>query len=226
MQPSARAPWYRSVCRWLFVVLVAWPVILIVLGMNIRHRNRLPLEGPAIVTPNHNSHLDTLAMLTLFPLRLIPKVRPVAAADYFMKTGLLGWFSLNFVGIIPIARKREGAEGDPLQGCQEALDAGDILIIFPEGTRGEPERMQQLKSGVAVLASRHPQVPVVPVFMHGLGKALPKGSYLPVPFFVDVFVGPPMTWATESGGDKRTFMAALEGRMMKLREKVDYPEYQ
>ena len=217
----------RPLCRWLFVILLAWPVCLIVLGMNIRHRNRLPLRGPAIVTPNHNSHLDTLAMLTLFPLRAIPSVRPIAAADYFMKTGLLGWFSLNFVGIIPIVRKRENPEDDPLQACYDALDRGDILIIFPEGTRGEPERMQQLKSGVAVLAAKYPQVPVVPIFMHGLGKSMPMGAFVPVPFFVDVYVGPPLYWGEDSaGGDKKVFMVELESRMRLLSEKQDRPEYE
>ena len=215
----------RALCRWLFAMLVAWPICLVVLGMNVRHRNRLPRHGPAIVTPNHNSHLDTLAMLTLFPWRQIPKVRPVAAADYFMKSGLMGWFSLNFVGIIPIARKRSGDGGDPLAGCCEALERGEILIIFPEGTRGEPERMQELKSGVAVLASRFPEVPVVPIFMHGLGKAMPKGALVPVPFFVDVYVGQPMRW-NEDGGDKRAFMAALGENMRVLGAKHERPEFE
>lgn len=62
-------PWLRRA----FAVFVAWPICLVVLGMNIRHRNRLPLKGPAIVTPNHNSHLDTAAMLTIFPISVIPK---------------------------------------------------------------------------------------------------------------------------------------------------------
>lgn len=216
----------RALARWLFVVLVGWPICLVVLGMNVRHRNRLPKKGPAIVTPNHNSHLDTLAMLTLFPLRQIAQVRPVAAADYFLKTGLLGWFSLNFVGIIPIARKRGDANGDPLAACYEALERGEILVIFPEGTRGEPERMQELKSGVAVLASRFPTVPVVPIFMHGLGKSLPKGTFVPVPFFVDVYVGQPMFWAADSaGGDKRAFMSNLSDNMRVLGGKHERPEF-
>lgn len=221
-------PWLRR----FFAITVAWPICLVVLGMNIRHRNRLPLKGPAIITPNHNSHLDTAAMLTIFPLSVIPQVRPVAAADYFLKSGLMGWFSLNLVGIIPIVRKRAPVEGepvmaqaDPLQGCYDALDRGEILIIFPEGTRGEPERMQELKSGVAVLASKYPHVPVVPVFMHGLGKAMPKGSIVPVPFFVDVFVGQPMTWAGHGVGDKKAFMAELSQRMRILGEKHERPEY-
>ena len=219
--------WLTAICRWMFVILVAWPICLVVLGMNVRHRNRLPRSGPAIVTPNHNSHLDTLAMLTLFPWRMIPKVRPVAAADYFLKTGLMGWFSLNFVGIIPIARKRIDGGDDPLAGCYDALERGEILIIFPEGTRGEPERMQELKSGVAVLASKFPQVPVVPIFMHGLGKSMPRGAYIPVPFFVDVYVGQPMHWVEDAaGGDKKVFMAALERNMKVLGEKHDRPEFE
>ena len=222
-------PWLRR----LFAVTVAWPICLVVLGMNIRHRNRLPLKGPAIVTPNHNSHLDTAAMLTIFPLSVIPKVRPVAAADYFLKSGLMSWFSQNLVGIIPIVRKRPVATGaaavaqaDPLQGCYDALERGEILIIFPEGTRGEPEQMQELKSGVAVLAAKYPDVPVVPVFMHGLGKAMPKGAFIPVPFFVDVNIGQPMCWAEDSsGGDKKAFMAEMGSRMKILSEKHDRPEY-
>ena len=226
---DALRPWLRRA----FALLVAWPICLVVLGMNIRHRNRLPLKGPAIVTPNHNSHLDTAAMLTIFPLSVIPKVRPVAAADYFLKSGLMAWFSLNFVGIIPILRKRtpaagaaDGAVDDPLQGCYDALERGEILIIFPEGTRGEPERMQELKSGVAVLASKYPTVPVVPIFMHGLGKAMPKGSFIPVPFFVDVNIGMPMHWSADSaGGDKKVFMAELGSRMKILSEKYERPAY-
>jgi 1-acyl-sn-glycerol-3-phosphate acyltransferase len=218
---------FRALCRWLFVVFVAYPICLVVLGMNVRHRTRLPLKGPAIVTPNHNSHLDTLAMLTLFPLWLIPKVRPVAAADYFLKTGLMGWFSLNFVGIIPIVRKRENPDDDPLAPCYEALERGEILVIFPEGTRGEPERMQQLKSGVGVLASKYPDVPVVPIFMHGLGKAMPKGALFPVPFFVDVYVGQALTWNEDSlGGDKKAFMGGIESSLRILSEKHDRPEYE
>lgn len=55
LRPLASArPWLRRA----FAVCVAWPICLVVLGMNIRHRNRLPLKGPVIVTPNHNSHAD------------------------------------------------------------------------------------------------------------------------------------------------------------------------
>src|SRR3990172_81654 len=179
---------FRSVLsgllRILFVVLVAYPIVRILMGINIRHRSRLPVCGPAIIAANHNSHLDTLTLLTLFPLRQVPRVRPVAAADYFLRNRWLAWLSLNVIGIIPITRTVR--KSDPLSGCYEALDRGEILLIFPEGTRGEPEKLGQLKSGIAHLAERYPQVPVVPVYMHGLGQSLPKGTALLVPFFCDV----------------------------------------
>ncbi len=218
-------PWLRRA----FVLFFAYPITLVWLGLNIRHRNRLPIAGPAIIAGNHNSHLDTLTLLSLFPLSVIPKVRPVAAADYFMKPGFMGWFSLNVVGIIPIVRQRKHPDDDPLEECYRALERGEILIIFPEGTRGEPERMQQLKSGVAILAAKFPEVPLAPVYMHGLGKSLPKGSTIPIPFFVDVYIGRSMTWKTmletTPDGNKKSYMADLEARMLKQKEKFAIQQY-
>jgi 1-acyl-sn-glycerol-3-phosphate acyltransferase len=208
-----------ALLRIAFVVLVAHPVVSIVLGMNIRNRARLPLRGPAVVAANHNSHLDTLALLTLFPLAQIPRVRPVAAADYFMKPGFMSWFSLNVIGIIPVVRKRDDPSDDPLVDCYAALERGEILLIFPEGTRGEPERMQELKSGISFIAKRFPEVPIVPVFFHGLGRSMPKGAHYPLPLFVDVFVGPPLRW----GGEKQAFMQALRDAFERLRERIGKP---
>jgi 1-acyl-sn-glycerol-3-phosphate acyltransferase len=199
-----------ALLRRLFVVLVAWPVALVLIGIHVRHRERLPARGPAIVAANHNSHLDTLTLLSLFPLSVIPRVRPVAAADYFLSNRLLAWVSTRLVGILPIARKVR--KTDPLLGCYEALQRGEILIVFPEGSRGEPERMGELKTGIAHLAERHPDVPVVPVFLHGLGLALPKGEALLVPRFCDVYVGEAIRWTGERG----SFMQALHGSLEQL----------
>jgi 1-acyl-sn-glycerol-3-phosphate acyltransferase len=193
----------KALLRRLFVVMVAWPVALVLIGIHVRHRERLPQSGPAIVAANHNSHLDTLTLLSLFPLALVPRVRPVAAADYFLSNPILAWISTNLAGILPIARKVR--KTDPLIGCCEALERGEILIIFPEGSRGEPETLGELKTGIAHLAERYPDIPVVPVFMHGLGLALPKGEALLVPRFCDVHVGEAIRWT----GARGSFMHAL-----------------
>lgn len=90
-----------TLLRMLFVMLIAYPVILLWMGIYVRHRDRLPLKGPAIVAANHNSHLDILALLSLFSLSAVRHIQPAAAADYFFKNRWLKWFSLNVIGIIP-----------------------------------------------------------------------------------------------------------------------------
>ncbi|HVT58326.1 MAG TPA: lysophospholipid acyltransferase family protein [Thermoanaerobaculia bacterium] len=227
----------NRVARAIFFWLVARPLVLLGIGLNVRHRERLPAGGPAVVVANHNSHLDTLVLMTLLPRRLLPVVRPVAAADYFLRNRLLAWFSLRIMGVIPIERRGRspgadkpaavGADppaavgADPLSAVGAALGRGEIVILFPEGSRGEPERLAELKSGISRLAERFPQVPVVPVFMHGLGKALPRGSMLPVPFFCDVFVGEPVPWS----GDRKLFMQQLAAAMQALAGEGSFPAW-
>lgn len=204
--------------RWIFYAVVR-VFLYILLGFNIRRRHLLPQKGPAIVVSNHNSHLDTLVLVSLFPLRRLPDIRPVAAADYFLKNRWMAWFSLRIIGIIPVTRA--GVVRDPLQGCRDALAAGKILILFPEGSRGEPEQMSALKKGIAHLAAAYPAAAVTPVFMHGLGKALPKNEGLLVPFFCDVFVGESIKAAQE----RSLFMAELKSTFDSLAAEGNFREW-
>lgn len=212
MNPVLRSVFFRVVVR---------PLVLLLLGLNVRHRERLPQKGPAIIVANHNSHLDTLVLMTLFPQRLLPKLRPVAAMDYFMRNRCLAWFSLAIIGIVPIARKPSAPKSDVLAGASAALTHGDILLLFPEGSRGEPEQLGLFKSGIAHLVANHPDVPVVPIFLHGLGKALPKGEALLVPFFCDVFIGEALYWA----GERKAFMQHLSNSMAELAQEREFADW-
>jgi 1-acyl-sn-glycerol-3-phosphate acyltransferase len=187
----------------------------------VRHRERLPKDGPAIIAANHNSHLDTMALMSLFPLRLLPKLRPAAAADYFDTGGFWGWFAKNIIGIIPVKRGSGKEGGNPLEPAEQALDRGEILIIFPEGSRGEPEAMQGFKKGIGHLAKARRKVPVVPVFMYGLGKAMPKGSGLIVPFNCTVSVGEPLYGKPSYDA----FVKELEASMNALAKQEKLPEW-
>jgi 1-acyl-sn-glycerol-3-phosphate acyltransferase len=202
--------------RHLFYLLIVKPVVLILLGINVRGREHLPSVGPAIIVANHNSHLDTLALMSLFPLRVIANLHPVAASDYFLKNKLLAWFSTQVIGIIPIDRHSAEKGASVLAPLVDALNNNAIIILFPEGTRGEPESMSKLKNGISHLVSVCPQATVTPVFFHGLGKCLPKGEFLLVPFFVDAFVGESLHWE----GSRAAFMDKLRYTMTELHNKA------
>jgi len=178
--------------KYLFCLLFAKPLVYLLLGLNINGRENIPKKGPAIIVGNHNSHLDGLVIMSLFPLKQWPMVRPIGAQDYFFQSRLMKFFAKYIVDIIPICRTGDRPKENLLDDCEDALKNNNIVIIFPEGTRGEPEHLGQLRKGVCHLSNKFPEAPIVPIFMHGLGKSLPKGEALLVPFFVDVIVNAPI----------------------------------
>lgn len=164
------------------IVLWMW------LATKVRHRKRLAVNGAAILVANHNSHLDALVIMGLFPIHNLP--RPVAAVDYFYQHKLVKWFAENIIGIIALERRKthRDPQDDPFAIVHHALQKGEKIIFFPEGTRGEPERLSAIKPGIAKLAAHHPNVPIIPILLCGLGKSMPKGSHFPLPFVAQVFV--------------------------------------
>jgi 1-acyl-sn-glycerol-3-phosphate acyltransferase len=207
----SRNPFIRLL-RFLFFAVVVRALILLALGLTVRNRERLPKDGPAVLAANHNSNLDALALMSLMPLHLLPKLRPVAAVDYFFTSRVRGWFVTNIIGIIPVKRGSGKEGGNPLEACEEALDRGEILVLFPEGSRGDPETLGPLKKGIGHLACARPHVPIIPIYMHGLGKALPKGSTVLVPFNCTANVGEPLYGTTSYSA----FVVELEAAMAKL----------
>ena len=203
--------------RLIFLVLVAKPLARFFTGADVIGRPNLPLRGPAIIAANHNSHVDTLVLLTIFPAGVLKHVRPAAAADYFLKGPVLSWFSRNIIGIVPIARDRVRGGEDVLAPAREALAQGCIVIVFPEGTRGDAtDEMGRLKNGVARLAEAFPDAPVTPVWIEGAGRVLPKGGFIPVPMNCCVLVGEPIHWQ----GHRTAFMDALREGLEALKAKA------
>ncbi|EGQ5292416.1 lysophospholipid acyltransferase family protein [Enterobacter sp. DTU_2021_1002640_1_SI_PRY_ASU_LCPMC_013] len=200
--------------RWIFTLCIAYPVVWIWLGVRVSGRKKLPVEGPAIIVANHNSHLDVLTLFTLFPLSTLVNVQPVAAADYFLRNKVIGWFALKVIGIIPVYRGAHQA--NPLQACVDALAAKKIVIIFPEGTRGEPGKFAEIKSGIWHLSQQCPEVPIIPVYMHGLDRSMGKGQKIPVPFFIDIFIDEPLFY----DADKVTFKQSLFTRFVTLQQQA------
>jgi 1-acyl-sn-glycerol-3-phosphate acyltransferase len=92
------------------------------------------------------------------------------------------------------------------------LDNGDILLLFPEGSRGKPEKVSQLKKGIFHLVKDRTDTKITPVVMHGLGRALPKGEALLVPFNCDVVVGEQLSIPESSD----TFIEILTGTFEEL----------
>jgi 1-acyl-sn-glycerol-3-phosphate acyltransferase len=98
--------------RWLrlaLIVLLARPLARLLTGADVSGRERLPLKGPAIIAANHNSHLDTLLLLTIFPARALHRLRPAAAADTVYVSGVVNFDSLpNSSGGVHMPTTYEG----------------------------------------------------------------------------------------------------------------------
>jgi 1-acyl-sn-glycerol-3-phosphate acyltransferase len=162
-------------------------------GAHYRRRSSVP-KGPCIVVANHNSHLDAPLLMTMFPIRRIAHVHPVAAADYFGKTA---WRrTMVMIGMNAMGIERTAAAGkDVLQPTIEALEAGESLIFFPEGSRGTPGVIGSFKPGIGKMVKSVPGVLVVPVFLAGAERSLPRGESVPVPLGIDVIIGKPRSYS-------------------------------
>lgn len=208
--------------RLLFFVLIIRPLVKIVIGLRYHSPIQLPKKGGSVIVANHNSHLDTMVLISMMPLKLLPKVQPVAAADYFTKNPLIKWFALNIIGILAIERnKASGEKVDPIGLCKQALAEDKILIFFPEGSRGEPEKMSELKYGIAKLAKQCPEVEIYPVYLHGLGKVMPKGDAVLVPFFCDIVFSESMSYQQYQDD----FFDALKLQFQQMHDSIQYPEW-
>ena len=204
----------RDIVQIIIFVLAIRPFMLLFIGLRVRGREHLPERGPFILVANHSSHLDTISLLSLFPLSQLRDVRPVAAADYFERNRLTSIFTKTLFNILPIARANITPENNPLRRMREAIESGQSLIIFPEGTRGSSEDMAPFRSGVAHLLEKARDVTVVPAYLVNMGRSLPKGEFIPVPFFCEIRLGAPR----KIEGSRQEITRSLEAAVRELKE--------
>lgn len=161
--------------------------------LRIEGRENLPEHGSFVLVCNHTSHLDALTMLSSVPLRKIHRTFPAAAADYFFSSLPRTAVSAILINALPFDRKVKGAES--LTVCSHLLDnEGNILVIFPEGTRTTTGDMGRFRSGIGRLVVGT-DLAVVPCHLAGGMKAWPKGKAFPRPHRLRLRIGTPRTYA-------------------------------
>lgn len=162
-------------------------------GLRIDGRENLPGRGSFVMVANHASHLDALCLLAALPLGKLHHAHPAAAADYFFSSPAAGALSGVFMNALPFSRK--GHVRHTLTSYRNLLTKeGNILILFPEGTRSTTGEIGRFKGGIGELVAGT-RVPVVPCYLDGAHKAWPKGKCLPRPVKLALTIGRPMRFA-------------------------------
>jgi len=174
---------------WLSHALAA--MVRVLVGAQPRWIGSKPSPALRIYYANHTSHFDTLALWCALPTKLRASTRPVAAKDYW-STGIRAYIATNGFNALFIDRAPDKRDGDPLAPLAEALQRGESLIIFPEGTRRAQALPSPFKSGLFHLATRFPGVELIPVYLDNLYRSMPKGTFLPVPLTCLVRFGAPL----------------------------------
>ena len=181
---TRRTVWYL-LARLVFTSVVgAWfrPVV--------TGRARVPAEGPAILAPVHRSFADFAFSAFLTRRKLF-----FMAKDELWKSRPLGRL-LTTLGAFPV--HREGPDREALRRAQEVLERGQLLVMFPEGTRRQGPTIGALHDGVAFLAART-RAPIVPIGIGGSDVSMPKGRRIPKPLRIRVVVEEPL--APPEGGE-------------------------
>jgi 1-acyl-sn-glycerol-3-phosphate acyltransferase len=176
--------------------------------LKITGLENLPKEGSFILVANHGSHLDTLCLLAALPLRKLHRAFPAAAKDYFFVSAPRLAFAAVVVNALPFARQSQIRQS--LSLCHQLLaNPGNILIIFPEGTRTVTGQLGEFRGGIGVLVAGT-NVPVIPCYLHGAFNAWPKGRILPRPRNIELRIGPPRQFKDGAPGKETAERIARE----------------
>ena len=175
----------------------------------------VPKKGGAILASNHLSFIDSI----ILPVELERRISFLAKAEYFTGKGLKGWAIRSFMlatGQLPIDRSGGKASEAALTTGLSVLRRGELLGIYPEGTRSGDGRLYRGRTGIARMVLEG-QVPVIPVAMIDTEKAMPIGSRLPKVHRIGIVIGKPLDFSRFAG---------LEGDRFILRSITDEIMYE
>ena len=190
-------------------------LVRILTGAQARWVGCPPKAEQRIYFANHQSHADLVMIWAALPEELRSITRPIAAKDYWTKTPFKQWITTAVFHAIYVDReKKDGV--DPLEPLVQALNQGDSIILFPEGTRGHEPEPQAFKAGLYNLATRFPQVVLVPAWINNIQRVIPKGEVVPVPILCSVTFGAPISLS--EGEDRKEFLVRARAAVMALRE--------
>jgi 1-acyl-sn-glycerol-3-phosphate acyltransferase len=190
-------------------------LIRVLTGAQARWWGCPPKAEQRIYFANHQSHADLVMIWAALPKELRHGTRAVAARDYWTRTKFKQWITSAVFNVIYVSRERHALE-DPLEPLIDALNAGDSLILFPEGTRGHADEPQAFKAGLYNLALKFPQIELIPAWIANVQRVMPKGEVVPVPVLCSVTFGVPMR--LQSGEDRAAFLQRARSAVIALRD--------
>ena len=164
----------------------------IFIGLKYVNEKTLKNKKQFILIANHNSHMDTMAIMSAIPSRYIHKVHPIAARDFFGGSLFKKILMRYLVNATLIQRDRDDPNNDPIDSMDKMLKKTRSLILFPEGSRGIPGVMAKFKKGLGYLIQRNPEINVIPVYLDNVYKTLPRGKNLILPYNCSIKFGDPI----------------------------------
>lgn len=164
----------------------------------ITGREHLPAEKSFVLVCNHASHLDAVCLQAALPLAKLHRTFSAAACDYFFESVPLTWVAAVVANALPFSREVHVRQS--LRLCEQLLqNPGNVLILFPEGTRSATGQIARFKPGIgSLLAGR--EIVAVPCHLGGAHAAWPKGASLPRPAKLTLRIGQPRTYAHVATG--------------------------
>ncbi|MHB8632405.1 MAG: lysophospholipid acyltransferase family protein [Thermoplasmatota archaeon] len=171
---------------WTLTRPVAMPIMRVAFRIRVRGRENVPRKGAAILASNHLSALDHVVLPAVTRRTIIN----VSKAEHFQRP-IKAWFFRNW-GVIKL--QRGASDQAALEAAKGALRAGELLCIYPEGTRSRDGKLHRGHTGVARLALEM-HVPVIPVAMKGTFEAKPRGGKTRYFQPTAAIVGPPLDFS-------------------------------